>query len=183
MTADVDIIVVENENVLLLPIEAVKEERGLVAQLTVPTSQLTKLTRQATVELGLGTGKKFAGIVSQYKPGAERGNVQVTLTNVGRGVRPGRTSVTLTVGDSSIPNIPAMLRPGKQYHVMLVSPGKGSDGPTKGHTFRGSKKIVEVGEQNDTDIEILSGLREGDRVLVQTAGPAGGPAQRGRRRP
>jgi hypothetical protein len=47
----------------------------------------------------------------------------------------------------------------------------------------GIKTFIEVGETNDTEIEILSGLREGDRVLVQNApqAEAGQSDRRGRR--
>jgi hypothetical protein len=47
----------------------------------------------------------------------------------------------------------------------------------------GIKTYIEVGETNDTEIEILSGLREGDRVLVQSSPQVeSGQSGRGRRR-
>ncbi len=45
----------------------------------------------------------------------------------------------------------------------------------------GIKTPVEVGEQNDMSIEILSGLSEGDEVIIEAA-PQVTPGQFGRRR-
>lgn len=119
MTADVDIIVMEHNDALFLPIEAVKTERSM--------------------------GGRGA-------PGS-RG---------GRGSR----------GDSGS----SESRPTKQYYVMLAK--KGADSTERAE---GVKTPVEVGEQNDMSIEILSGLSEGDEVIIE-APPQVTPGQFGRRR-
>jgi len=124
MTADVDIVVVERQNVLLLPIAAVKTERGA------------------------------------------------------RGGRPGRTSGNPPA--ATMPNTPARRRSGRQYYVMLAPKGDKSDA-AKGNAVEGIKTLIEAGEQNDVDIEILGGLSEGDQVFVQGA-PPGIPGQSNRRR-
>lgn len=67
-------------------------------------------------------------------------------------------------------------RPTKQYYVMLAK--KGADSTERAE---GVKTPIEVGEQNDMSIEILSGLSEGDEVIIE-APPQVTPGQFGRRR-
>lgn len=112
MTADVDIVVVERQNALILPIEAVKSERAMTD----------------------------------------------------KGVRT---------------NAPVGSRSGRKYYVMLVANGD-KDATTKNDASEGIKTYIEVGETNDTELEILSGLREGDRVLVQGSPPVESNQQRRR---
>ena len=181
MTADVDIIVVENKGALLLPIEAVNEERGLAAQLTAPTSALASLTSGTSVEVALTPDKKFTGSVSRRLSEPMPGNVEVILTNVGRGVRPGPASVSLTVDGETFTDVPAVLSFGKQYDVMLLPKAEKGDSPKEGETPKGKRTTIEVGQQNETDMEILGGVNAGDRVLVQNAGPAGPGPRPGRR--
>lgn len=67
-------------------------------------------------------------------------------------------------------------RPTKQHYVMLAK--KGADSTERAE---GVKTPVEVGEQNDMFIEILSGLNENDEVIIEAA-PQVMPGQFGRRR-
>ena len=166
MTADVDIIVVERKNSLLLPIEAVQSDRGMTAILTVPSEEAARLTSRQSVELEIGPNSRFPGTISRVTSGAERGSVEVALDTGNRRVRPGRSTVKLMVDGNTISDIPAMLRLGKQYYVMLIPEGKEKDAGKNGDV-KGVKTVIEVGEQSDTDLEILNGLGEGDQVLVQ----------------
>ncbi len=111
MTADVDIVVVERQNALLLPIVAVKTERAARG----------------------GRSKRTSG-----NPPSE-----------------------------TMPDTPARRSSGRKYYVMLAPEG-GKNDAVKGDA-EGVRTFIEVGEQNDVDIEILGGLSEGDRVLVQDA--------------
>ena len=120
MTTDVDIVVVERQNALLLPIEAVKSEKATA-----------------------------------------------------RGGSPGSTVDTM-------PNTPAARRLDRQHYVMLAPQGD-KDAAAKSDAVGGIKTFIEVGETNDTEIELLSGLSEGDRVLVQNA-PQAEAEQSDRRR-
>jgi len=183
MTADVDIIVVERKNSLLLPIEAVQSDRVMVALLDVPEADAASLTSQQSVELEMGKSK-LNGTISRISSGAERGNVEVTLESTRQRIRPGRSAVNLILGGKTIPKVNSMIRSGKQYYAMLVPDGKMDDADKNGGV-EGVKTIIEVGEQSDTDLEILSGLKEGDQILVQTPSLADGVSpfeSRGRRR-
>ena len=104
--------------------------------------------------------------------------VQSERVMAARGGRPGRTSGNPPSGNAK-PNAPGKRRSGRQYYVMLAPKGEKGDA-AKGKAGEGIKTLIEVGEQNDTDIEILSGLNVGDEVLVQAAAPA--QAGSGRRR-
>ena len=184
MTADVDIIVVERKNTLLLPIEAVQSDRAMTALLSVPAEDAARLISQQSVEVEMGKNGKFPGTISRLTPGNERGNVEITLDTAGQRVRPGRSTVKLMMDGNTISDIPAMLRFGKQYYAMLVPDEKAKDAGKNGDV-KGVKTVIEVGEQSDTDLEILSGLSERDQVLVLAPALADGVAQfsgRGRRR-
>ena len=80
----------------------------------------------------------------------------------------GKTSANPRVANDTISNAPASRRAGQQYYVMLVPDGEESDA-AKSNAIEGVKTFIEVGEQNDLDIEVLGGLSEGDRVLVPEA--------------
>ncbi len=184
MTADVDIIVVKRKNTLLLPIEAVQSDRAMTALLTVPSSDAAKLTSQKSVEVEMRSIGKLSGTISSISSGNGNSIVEVMLESTQQRIRPGRSTVSLIVDGSAISDIPAMLRFGKQYYAMLVPDGKTKDAGNNGN-IKGIKTVIEVGEQSDTDLEILSGLSEKDQVLVLAPALPGGVAQfggRGRRR-
>jgi hypothetical protein len=117
------------------------------------------------VELEIGRNK-LSGTVSRISSGSESGNVEVTLESTRQRIRPGRSAVNLIMGGKTIPNVNSMIRSGKQYYVMLVPEGKADDASKNGGV-EGVKTVIEVGEQSDIDLEILSGLKEGDQVLIQ----------------
>ena len=171
MTADVDIIVVERKNTLLLPIEAAQSERVITASLTLSAEDSDWLAFRQPVELDLGAGGSVSGTVSRLGPSDGGSGVDIALSGAGKSVRPGRSSVSLRVDGNTIPNVPAVLRFGRQYHVMLLSEGEAKDADENG-AVKGVKKSIGVGEQNDTDIEILSGLSAGDQVIVQAPAQA-----------
>ena len=183
MTADVDIIVVERKNSLLLPIEAVQSDRAMVALLDLPKADAASLSSKQSVELEMGRSK-LSGVISRVSSDSEIGNVEITLENesTGRRIRPGRSDVNLIAGGKTIQNVNSIIRSGKQYYVMLVPDGK-TDEIANGGSVEGIKTVIEVGEQSDTDLEILSGLKEGDQVLIQAPSlPEGVAAFESRRR-
>ncbi|MBM3236338.1 HlyD family efflux transporter periplasmic adaptor subunit [Candidatus Poribacteria bacterium] len=107
-----------------------------------------------------------------------------------RGGRPGETAVN-PLNDTT-PDTPAARRRDRQHYVMLAPQGEkdaAAKSVRKSHQRQGLmdavggvKTFIEVGETNDTEIELLSGLREGDRVLVQNAPQAEAEQSNQRRR-
>ena len=163
MTADVDIVVVERKDELLLPIETVKSEQVSTALLTV--SDVSKLKAGQSVELESERGAKLQGTVNKLVPDNKDGNVEITLASGKKGPRPGKTSFKLTVNGNTIPDVSAVVRSGKESYVMLMPKGKGKDTPGD-EVVKGIRTLIEVGEQNNAEIEILSGLSAGDQVIV-----------------
>jgi multidrug efflux pump subunit AcrA (membrane-fusion protein) len=64
-----------------------------------------------------------------------------------------------------------MIESEKKYFVMLdkkEEESKSKDKKDKKSKTKGVKTQVQVGERNETHYEILSGVKEGDRVFVQS---------------
>lgn len=182
MTADVDIIVVERKDRLLLPIEAVKTEQISTALLTVPEKDVSKLKLDQSVELETERGAKFQGKITKIITDNEEGNIEVTLASVRRGMRPGKTSLKLIAEGNTIADIPALINSKKESYVMLVPKEKRRHSSENG-TLNGIRTLVEIGDQNDSEIEILSGLNAGDKVIIQSESkPENGSNQSERRR-
>jgi multidrug efflux pump subunit AcrA (membrane-fusion protein) len=137
----------------------------MTALLTVP-ADAARLISQQSVEVEMGKNGKLSGTISSISSGNEGDNVEVMLSSTGQRIRPGRSTVNLVVDGRTIPDVPAMFRFGKQYYVMLV-PDDEAKNASKNGNVKSVKTLVEVGEQSDSDIEILSGLSEGNQVLVQ----------------
>lgn len=184
MTADVDIVVVERKDRLLLPIEAVKTEQASSALLTV--TDVSKLKVGQAVELETERGSKLQGTISKFVSDNKDGNVEVTLASAKKGARPGKTTFKLTANGNVIPDVPAVVRSAKESYVMLMPKGKGKDmtkgkNTTEDNAVKGIRTLVEVGEQNNAEIEILSGLNAGDQVIIPSpAVPEGGQPERRR---
>jgi multidrug efflux pump subunit AcrA (membrane-fusion protein) len=187
MTADVDIIVEERKDALLLPIVAVKTEQSSTALLTVSEKDLSKLKTDQAVELENERGSKLQGKISKLMSENKEGNVEVILESAKRGAKPGKATFKLIVDGKAIPDVTADVTSKKESYVMLMPKGKekekGSDG--NGSAVKGIRTLVEIGEANDSDIEILKGLNAGDKVIIQLeqqpeAGQQNGQQRRGR---
>lgn len=168
MTADVDIVVVERKDELLLPIEAVKSEQVSTALLTI--KDVSQLKPGQSVDLESDRGAKFQGNVNKILTDNKDGNVEVALTSAKKGVRPGNAVFKLTANGKTISDIPAKISSGKENYVMLMPKGK-EKAPTTNEAVKGIRTLIEVGEQNDKDIEILGGLNAGDQVIIPTVAP------------
>ena len=173
MTADVDIIVEERKDSLLLPIAAVKTEQSSTALLTVPEKDFSKLKNDQPVELENERGAKLQGKISKLTSENKEGNVEVTLASAKRGARPGKTTFKLIIdGKKTISDVPADVTSKKESYVMLMPKGKEKEKEKEsngnGSAVKGIRTLVEMGEQNDSDIEILKGLEAGDKVIIET---------------
>ncbi len=177
MTADVDIVVFEKKDCLLLPIEAVSSEQISAAVLTVSKSDESNFKVGQAVEIDMGKGA-IPGKISKISSDATEGNVEVALDAGRRRIRPGNMSVKLTSEGNTIEDIPAVIKAGKESFVMLAPKGK-AKGDTTDTAIQGIRTIVETGDQNDSEVEIKSGLNAGDQVIVQA--PVVQEQPRGRR--
>ena len=176
-----------------------------LSQMVVKTSinevdmEKLKLGQKAEIQIRAYPDRVYNGEVREVSPsGQPRDNIiyfEVVIAVLGspEELRPGMTAdvdiIVLEKKDVLLLPIEAVKserergaegRSARRYYVMLAPKGEGRDSAGNG-SAEGTKTYVEVGEQNDMQIEILSGLSEGDQVFVE-APPELTNGQFGRRR-
>ena len=175
-----------------------------LSQMVVKTSinevdmERLKLGQKAEIEIRAYQDRVYTGEVREVSPsGQPRDNIiyfEVVIAVLGspEELRPGMTAdvniIVLEKKDVLLLPIEAVKtergeggRSDRRYYVMLAQSGKESK-PARNGSAEGTKTYVEVGEQNDMQIELLSGLSEGDQVLVDAPEPTPGQFDRRRRR-
>ncbi len=174
MSADVDVVTYEEKNVLMLPIDAVQEEKAAIATAKVGADVDAFKTDQE-VELKTLTGKSFIGKVTSIS--GDR--LTISLDSSQRGLRDGERTFTLLVnGKQKADGVSTDIKISKDKFVMLDAKGGSEKGNDVSKAQKGKRVSIETGEQNETDVIIKSGLVEGDRiVLPERKGPAGGPGR------
>jgi HlyD family secretion protein/macrolide-specific efflux system membrane fusion protein len=133
--------------------------------------------QRATVTLDALPGKSYEASITRIAPASikplgkdvEVFPVEAQLSGVDTAIRPGMTADVRVHLDQkpdviSLP-IEAVVKEGAKSMVTLVL----TDDRGKQRT---EKTEVTVGARNDREIEIVSGLREGDRVLIDPASAA-----------
>ena len=168
MSADVDIIVVQQHDILQLPIEAVIESEVLIVKANVPAEYLARFRLDQEVEVQNLIGKKFPGKVGKIWTGRERGNLELLLDGTPQGLRTGPTGMGILISDEApIQSVEAQIESEKKYFVQLDKeiPQKAKKKDKKKEE-KGVKTRIEVGLRNNSHFEILSGVLEGDRVFV-----------------
>ncbi len=171
MSADVDIIVMQQEGVLQLPIDSVIDSEVLTIKANVPAESISRFKSDQEVEVQNLIGKKFPGKVGKISSDKTRGNVEILLDGTPRGLRTGPTEVHILFSDTDkIKGIEAEIESEKKYFVLLdkEAPQKNTPKKKKGkkNKEKGVRTRIEVGQRNNTHFELISGLIEGDRVFV-----------------
>ncbi len=158
MSTDVDIITYEEKNVLMVPIDAVINEKSVMVNAEVGNTSPFKVNQPIVMQTL--TEKTFNGKVESVG----NGSVTIRLDSAQRGVMPGPSTVSLLVkGKKEADGVRAQVNISSGKHVML------DDGsPT------GTRTPVETGMQNETKVVIKSGVTEGDRVILQQRKPPQG---------
>ena len=157
MSADVDIITYEEKDVLLLPIDALINEASATVTAQVDDTKPYKVKQP--IEVQTISEKIFRGTVSNV--GAN--DVTISLDGSQRGIRPGPTTLSLLVkGKKKADGVRATITMSKGKSVMLDDGGKGT------------RTGIEVGMQNETQVIVKSGLKAGDRVVLQQRKPPPG---------
>ena len=176
MSADVDVITYEEKEVLMLPIDAVQEEKSAIATATVGADANAFKTDQE-VELKTLTGKSFKGKIASIS-----GNqLTINLDSSQRGLRDGERTFTILVnGKQKADGVSTNIKITKDKFVMLDAKGSSEKGNGNSKAQQGQRVSIETGEQNETDVIIKSGLMDGDRVILpELRKPEGGPPGRG----
>lgn len=171
MSADVDIIVMENDNLLQLPIDSVIDSEVLTVKVNVPPNSIGRFKSDAEVEVQNLIGKKFSGKVGKISPSSTRGNVEILLDGTPRGLRSGPTQVHVLFSETDkIEGLEAEIESEKKYFVMLDKELSKAEAEkkkkSKEEDEKGIRTRIEVGQRNNTHFELLSGIVEGDRVFV-----------------
>lgn len=168
MTADVDIIFDERDNVLQLPIEAVMPKETIQIKTDIKKAVSSNLLGQK-IDLTLASypDLKFAGKVidiAPARPGSSFSEVTIIMDGSPKELQPdtNRTANIKLSDGTEISNIEARIASEKEYFVKFVKEGEA--GPEE------ENRMIEVGERTQNNIEILEGLKEGDKVRVVPPG-------------
>ena len=170
MSADVDIIVMQDDNVLQLPIDSVIDSEVLTVKVNVPSNSIGRFKSDQEVEVQNLIGKKFSGKVGKISPSSARGNVEILLDGSPRGLRSGPTEIHVLFSETDkIEGLEAEIESERKYFVLLdkedskVDTEKKKD---KKKDEKGTRTRIEIGQRNNTHFELTGGLVEGDRVFV-----------------
>ncbi len=170
MSADVDIIVMQDDNVLQLPIDSVIDSEVLTVKVNVPSNSIERFKSDQAVEVQNLIGKKFPGKVGKISPSSARGNVEILLDGSPRGLRSGPTEIHILFSETDkIEGLEAEIESEKKYFVLLDKEDSKADTEKKKgkkEDEKGTRTRIEIGQRNNTHFELVSGLVEGDRVFV-----------------
>lgn len=149
------------------PVFTVQQITPVKLLVAVSESDYPKVKKgdKATLVVDAVPGKVFDGVVDRIYPVMDASshtfNVEVKVDNRQRELRPGMyAKVTLSFGvyhSIVIPDVAVMKQQGSGQRMVMVV---GADG-------KASQKFVTLGRHFDNQYEILSGLDEGDRVIVK----------------
>ena len=162
MSADVDIIVFEESDILQLPIPAVLSPEIFTVKANINSADLGQFQEGQALKIRNLIGREFAGKVGQIDTEKARGNLEILLEGQQKGLRKGPTKIGIVISDQNVlPDIEAEVSSERQYFVKLDT-GK----PSKNKEEKGTKTHITIGQRNNTHIQITDGLKEGDRVFV-----------------
>ena len=162
MSADVDIIVFEESDVLQLPIPAVLSPEIFTVKANINSADLGQFQEGQKLKIRNLIGKEFTGQVGNIDSEKTRGNLEILIEGDQKGLRKGPIEISLVISDQNIlPDIEAEVSSERQYFVKLDT-GE----PSKNKSEKGVKTHITIGQRNNTHFQITGGLKEGDRVFV-----------------
>ena len=162
MSADVDIIVFEQSDVLQLPIPAVLSPEIFTVKANVNSADLSQFQQGQQLKIRNLVGKEFAGQVGTIDPEKARGTLEILLEGDQKGLRKGPIEISIVISDQNVlPDIEAEVSSERQYFVKLDT-GESSQNRDE----KGTKTHITIGQRNNTHFQITGGLKEGDRVFV-----------------
>jgi len=163
MSADVDIIVFEESDILQLPIPAVLSPKVFTVKAKVNPTDLGQFQENQTLKIRNLIGNEFDGRVGEIAPEATRGNLEILLEGSQKGLKNGPTEISIVISEQNVlSDIEAEVSSERQYFVMLDTGESNKDNKEQ----RGVKTHITIGQRNNTHFQITGGLKEGDRVFV-----------------
>ena len=162
MSADVDIIVFEESDVLQLPIPSVLSPEIFTVKANINSTDLGQFQEGQRLKIRNLIGKEFAGQVGTIDREKARGNLEILLEGNQKGLRKGPIEISVVISDQNVlPDIEAEVSSERQYFVKLDT-GQ----PSKNKEEKGVKTHITIGQRNNTHFQVTGGLKEGDRVFV-----------------
>ena len=163
MSADVDIIVFEESDILQLPIPAVLSPKVFTVKANVNSADLGQFQGGQELKIRNLIGKEFTGRVGKISPTESIGNLEILLEGTQQGLQSGPTEISIVVSEQEVlSNIEAKVDSERQYFVMLDTGEPSKDKKEQ----KGVKTHITIGQRNNTHFQIIGGLKEGDRVFV-----------------
>lgn len=163
MSADVDIIVFEESDILQLPIPTVLSPKVFTVKAKVNAADLGQFQEAQELTIRNLIGDEFNGRVGKIDPEATRGNLEILLEGAQKGLKNGPTEISIVISEQNVlSDIEAEISSERQYFVMLDT---GESNKNKKQE-KGVKTHITIGQRNNTHFQITGGLKEGDRVFV-----------------
>ena len=163
MSADVDIIVFEESDILQLPIPSVLSPEVFTVRATVNSGSLGQFREGQELKIRSLIGKEFTGRVGKIAAEQRRGNLEILLEGEQQGLRTGPIEISIIIADGNVlPDIEAEVSSERQYFVMLDT----GESDKEKKEQKGVKTHITIGQRNNTHFQITGGLKEGDRVFV-----------------
>ena len=163
MSADVDIIVFEESDILQLPIPAVLSPKVFTVKANVNSADLGQFQGGQELKIRNLIGKEFTGRVGKISPTESIGNLEILLEGTQQRLQSGPTEISIVVSEQEVlSNIEAKVDSERQYFVMLDTGEPSKDKKEQ----KGVKTHITIGQRNNTHFQITGGLKEGDRVFV-----------------
>ena len=163
MSADVDIIVFEESDILQLPIPTVLSPKVFTVKAKVNSADLGQFQEAQELTIRNLIGDEFNGRVGKIDPEATRGNLEILLEGAQKGLKNGPTEISIVISEQNVlSDIEAEISSERQYFVMLDT---GESNKNKKEE-KGVKTHITIGQRNNTHFQITGGLKEGDRVFV-----------------
>ena len=163
MSADVDIIVFEESDILQLPIPAVLSPKVFTVKAKVNSADLGQFQEGQELKIRSLIGKEFDGRVGKIAPEETRGNLEILLEGAQKGLKNGPTEISIVISEQNVlSNVEVEVSSERQYFVMLDTGESSKDNKEQ----KGVKTHITIGQRNNTHFQITGGLKEGDRVFV-----------------
>ena len=120
MSADVDIIVFEESDILQLPIPSVLSPEIFTVKATVNSVDLGQFQSGQELKIRNLIGREFAGQVGKISPEQDRGNLEILLEGEQTGLRTGPMEISIVTAPGNVlSDIEAAVSSERQYFVML----------------------------------------------------------------
>ena len=163
MSADIDIIVFEEPDILQIPIAAVLSPEVFTVKATLEPTALGQFQQGQQLKIQNLIGTQFDAQVTKVSPKETRRNLELLFDENPKGMRSGPTEISLILSNGKlISGIEAEIASQRKHFVKLDTgePSKKKNGE------KGVKTHITVGRRNNTHFQVLAGLKDGDRVYV-----------------